>query len=229
MGPSAGDRGTRPGRSELRDQGYPYAKVTVGEKPEPTSVVLTFRAEPGPLAHFGTIETVGNQTVENRVILRQLTFKTGDVYRRSLRQDSQRRSCAACSSFSSVNVETIQTEQQDPDDAHAGRGCRGQASAREPAVWVTAPKKAHRVDAGYHHVNFLAKVPGGACGGRFRRSIEASGWSSTSRMRSASHICSRPKASTADVHACVISRGRKGGAQRRGMRAASTCRGRHRF
>src|SRR6185436_20666448 len=51
--------------NEFRDQGYPYAKVTVGETPEATSVRLTFRAEPGPVARFGTIELVGNQTVEN--------------------------------------------------------------------------------------------------------------------------------------------------------------------
>src|SRR5262245_20435447 len=46
--------------NELRDQGYPYARVTVGETPEATSVVLAFRAEPGPLPRFGTIEMVGN-------------------------------------------------------------------------------------------------------------------------------------------------------------------------
>ena len=45
---------------------------------------LTFVGEPGKLAHFGPTTVQGNETVSDRVILRQVTFKPGDVYRRSL-------------------------------------------------------------------------------------------------------------------------------------------------
>ena len=51
---------------------------------------MTFTAEPGKAAHFGPVEISGNKTVGERVIERQLTFKPGDLYRRSLVQDSQR-------------------------------------------------------------------------------------------------------------------------------------------
>lgn len=139
--------------NEFRDQGYPYAKVTVGETPEATSVRLTFRAEPGPVARFGTIELVGNQTVENRAILRQLTFKTGDVYRRSLVQDSQRR-LYGLQLFQFVNIETIQTEQQDPDVPMRVTVAEGKHQRVNLGVGYGTEEKA-RVDAGYHHVNFL--------------------------------------------------------------------------
>jgi outer membrane protein insertion porin family len=139
--------------NELRDQGYPYARVTVAETPEATSVRLAFRAEPGPLSHFGTIEMVGNQTVENRIILRQLTFKTGDVYRRSLVQDSQRR-LYGLQLFQFVNVETIQTEQQDPDVHIRVTVAEGKHQRVNLGVGYGTEEKA-RVDAGYHHVNFL--------------------------------------------------------------------------
>ena len=151
--------------NELRDQGYPYAKVTVGEKPEPASVVLTFRAEPGLLAHFGTIETVGNQTVENRVILRQLTFKTGDVYRRSLVQDSQRR-LYGLQLFQFVNIDTIQTEQQDPDVRMRVTVAEGKHQRVNLGVGYGTEEKA-RVDAGYHHVNFLGGGRTAGVRGRF--------------------------------------------------------------
>src|SRR5258706_755698 len=75
--------------NELRDHGYPYAKVeTAEENTEPKAVVLTFTAAPGTLAHFGPVEIQGNKTVSDRVIRRQLTFRAGDLYRRSVVQDT---------------------------------------------------------------------------------------------------------------------------------------------
>jgi len=43
------------------------------------------------VAHFGPLEVVGNKSVGENIIRRQLTFKPGDLYRRSIVQDSQRR------------------------------------------------------------------------------------------------------------------------------------------
>src|SRR5262249_51568821 len=77
--------------NELRDHGYPNAKVSVQETQGGDSVALTFAAEPGNLVRFGPVEVVGVQSVGEDVIRRELAFAPGDVYRRSLVQRTQRR------------------------------------------------------------------------------------------------------------------------------------------
>ncbi len=79
--------------NELRDHGYPYAKVDTGENDGSNgkSATLTFSAQPGKLAYFGPTSVQGNTSVSDRVIEREVSYKTGDIYRRSLVQDTQRR------------------------------------------------------------------------------------------------------------------------------------------
>src|SRR5437667_24202 len=79
--------------NELRDHGFPHAKVGTNEDDGPNgkSASLTFDAEPGPIAHFGPVEISGNKSVSDRVIRRELAYKPGDLYQRSLIQDTQRR------------------------------------------------------------------------------------------------------------------------------------------
>src|SRR5258708_38737689 len=78
--------------NELRDHGYPYSRVTTNENDGPggKEATLTFTAEPGPLANFGSIEITGNSSVSESVIRRQLLYKPGQLYRRSTLQESQR-------------------------------------------------------------------------------------------------------------------------------------------
>jgi outer membrane protein assembly complex protein YaeT len=78
---------------ELRDHGHPYASVRLSEAAGTTERqrVITFRAEPGPVAHVGEIEVSGNATVSENVVRRQLTFKPGDIFRQSRLQESQRK------------------------------------------------------------------------------------------------------------------------------------------
>src|SRR5262245_37989438 len=93
--------------NELRDHGFPYAKVSTSEADAgKKSVEVTFTGEPGIEAHVGGIEFAGNTTVSNRVIERQLTFKPGDLYRRSVIQDSQRR-LYEMELFQFVNIEAL--------------------------------------------------------------------------------------------------------------------------
>ena len=73
------------------------------------SVAITFTAEPGPLAYFGAIEIAGNQTVGDRVIERQVTYRPGDLYRRSLVQESQRQ-LYSMALFQFVNIDAIDPE-----------------------------------------------------------------------------------------------------------------------
>src|SRR5262249_29423020 len=79
--------------NELRDHGFPYAKVGTNEDDgaDGKSAVLTFDAEPGVMAHFGPVEIAGNKSVSDHVIRRELAYKPGQLYQRSLIQDTQRR------------------------------------------------------------------------------------------------------------------------------------------
>ena len=139
--------------NELRDQGYPYARVSTAEGGAAKAAALTFTAEPGPLAHFGAVEISGNKTVGKRTIERQLTFKPGDLYRRSLVQDSQRR-LYGMQLFQFVNIETLEPERQDPLVQMRVTVAEGRHQRVNLGVGYGTEEKA-RVDAGYHHVNFL--------------------------------------------------------------------------
>src|SRR5688500_14004475 len=70
---------------ELKDQGYPYASVrlTDGAGSGDRKRILTLAADPGPIAHHGPLEIQGNSSISDGVIERQLTFKTGDLFRQS--------------------------------------------------------------------------------------------------------------------------------------------------
>jgi outer membrane protein assembly complex protein YaeT len=78
---------------ELKDHGYPYASVKLGEDQGSSERlrVVTLHAEPGPIAHFGGIDIQGNSSVSDRIIRRQLTFRPGQEYQQSKVLDSQRR------------------------------------------------------------------------------------------------------------------------------------------
>jgi outer membrane protein assembly complex protein YaeT len=98
---------------ELRDSGFPYASVEVTESPgtQPQNVVLTFSATPGPAALFGPVEIVGNSSVDDDVIRRQLTFKPGQRFRLGRLQESQRR-LYGLELFEFVNVESVESSDQ---------------------------------------------------------------------------------------------------------------------
>ena len=88
----------------LRDNGYPLGFVDAGERPggEPNSVVVTFRADPGPTMAFGETTVEGLSTVGSSVVRHQLMFQPGDVFRESLVRTTQRQ-------LSSVEVFDVAT------------------------------------------------------------------------------------------------------------------------
>lgn len=153
--------------NELRDHGYPYAKVTTAEQDGPSGkdAVITFTAEPGPLAHFGAVEIAGNSSVSDRVIERQLTFKPGDLYRRSVVQDSQRR-LYQMELFQFVNVESLNPEQQQPDVNTRVTVAEGKHQRVNVGVGYGTEEKG-RVDGEYHHVNFLGGARSAGVHGRW--------------------------------------------------------------
>lgn len=75
----------------LKDRGYPYAEVRVREEPAAANAVrVYFDAEPGPPGIFSDIEIVGNVSVGDEIIRRELAYRPGERFRRSLLQESQR-------------------------------------------------------------------------------------------------------------------------------------------
>jgi outer membrane protein assembly complex protein YaeT len=149
--------------NELRDHGFPYAKVTTEESDgaDGKQAALTFTAEPGKVAHFGAVEISGHKTVGERVIERQLTFKPGDLYRRSLVQDSQRR-LYGMELFQFVNIEPINPELQPTEVPTRVTVAEGKHQRVNFGVGYGTEEKA-RVDAEYHHLNFFggARTAGG--------------------------------------------------------------------
>jgi outer membrane protein assembly complex protein YaeT len=141
--------------NELRDHGYPYAKVATDEDTGPSGkeARVVFTADPGPLAHFGPIEIVGNRGVTTRIIERQLTYRSGDLYRRSAVQTSQRR-LYGMELFQFVNIETLDPNQQSPQVWTRVTVVEGNHQRINFGVGYGTEEKA-RVDGEYHHVNFF--------------------------------------------------------------------------
>lgn len=141
--------------NELRDHGYPYARVNTEENDgaDGKQAAITFTAEPGLRANFGEIEITGNTSVSDAVIRRQLLFKPGDLFQRSAIQDSQRR-LYGMELFQFVNVETVSSETQDAEVKTRITVVEGKHQRVNMGVGYGTEEKA-RVDAEYHHVNFL--------------------------------------------------------------------------
>ncbi len=141
--------------NELRDHGYPWARVSTDEQAGGAGreATVIFTAQPGPLAHFGSVEIAGNSSVNPRVIERQLLFKPGDLYRRSVVQQSQRR-LYAMELFQFVNVEALNPEQQSPQVNTRVTVAEGRHQRVNFGVGYGTEEKA-RVDGEYRHVNFL--------------------------------------------------------------------------
>jgi outer membrane protein insertion porin family len=141
--------------NELRDHGYPYAKVATREDdgPDGKSAALTFGAEPGKLAHFGAVEIAGNKSVSDRVIQRELAFRPGDLYQRSLVQETQRR-LYGMELFQFATVEPLNQEQQPPEVPTRVTVAEGNHQRVNFGVGYGTEEKA-RIDSEYHHVNFF--------------------------------------------------------------------------
>jgi outer membrane protein assembly complex protein YaeT len=141
--------------NELKDHGFPYGKVSTGEDDgsDGRQAALVFTAEPGTLAHFGTVDIVGNKSVDEHIIRRQLTFKPGELYQRSVVQDSQRR-LYGLELFQFANVEPLNQELQPDAVPVRVTVAEGNHQRVNFGVGYGTEEKA-RVDAEYHHVNFL--------------------------------------------------------------------------
>ncbi|MCC7415837.1 MAG: outer membrane protein assembly factor BamA [Acidobacteria bacterium] len=141
--------------NELKDHGYPNAVVAAAEDDGPNGkrATLTFTAVPGMLAHVGRIEVVGNTSVSDRVIERELTIRPGDLYQRSALQDSQRR-LYGMELFQFANVETLDAGEPPGEVAIRVTVVEGKHQRVNFGVGYGTEEKA-RADAEYRHLNFL--------------------------------------------------------------------------
>jgi outer membrane protein assembly complex protein YaeT len=141
--------------NELRDHGFPFAKVTTSEGDVDPSrrVTVTYTAEAGQITYIGEIEIAGNKSVSDHIIRRELTFKPGDLYQRSELQKSQRR-LYGMELFQFANVELINAEQQPAEVPIRVTVAEGKHQRVNFGVGYGTEEKG-RVDGEYHHVNFL--------------------------------------------------------------------------
>jgi outer membrane protein assembly complex protein YaeT len=90
----------------LRDEGYPYADVSIADEDEgPRTRRIFLTARPGALATFGPIGVQGQVSVSEHVIRRQLLFEQGDRFTQAKMRQSQRK-VYGLELFEFVNVET---------------------------------------------------------------------------------------------------------------------------
>ena len=100
----------------LRDHGYPYAEVELKENEAgPRQRTLVIAATPGTLAHFGPVEIVGQRSVGENVIRRQLTFEPGQLFTRREMRETQRK-LYQMELFEFVNVESLEDREIQPEE-----------------------------------------------------------------------------------------------------------------
>ena len=135
---------------ELKDHGYPNPDVSVAEAPGSSERqrVVTYSARPGRLAYVGRTEIVGAQSVNERIVRRQLTYRRGQLFEQSKLRESQRR-LYAMELFNFVNIESVGSvtteaavRAESADQIRdAGDGHRRQASQGQLRRAATGPKK----------------------------------------------------------------------------------------
>jgi outer membrane protein insertion porin family len=141
--------------NELRENGYPYAKVATKEDegPDKKEAAVSFVAEPGTIAYFGPVTISGNQRVSDHVISREVQYRPGDLYQRSKLQNTQR-DLYRMELFQFANVEPLDQELQPSEVATRITVAEG-ARHRFNFGLGYGTEERGRVDADYRHLNFL--------------------------------------------------------------------------
>jgi outer membrane protein assembly complex protein YaeT len=142
----------------LRDSGYPYASVRVSEAPgsERRRAVVTLKGDPGPDAVFGPIEIVGNTSVSDAVVRRQLWFRPGQLFEQSKLRESQRR-LYGLELFQFVNVEPVGLENRSDEVGTRVTVTEGKHRRVNFGVGYGTEEKA-RAEIDWRHVNFFGSA-----------------------------------------------------------------------
>jgi outer membrane protein assembly factor BamA len=152
---------------ELKDHGHPYASVRASEDAGSSDRlrVVSFRADPGPVAHHGPIEITGNSSVSDAVVRRQLTFKPGDLYRQSRLVESQRK-LYALETFDFVNVEPLRLEMRASEVPTRVTLTEGKHRKVNLGVGYGTEEQA-RVQVDWRHVNWFGGARTAGVSGRY--------------------------------------------------------------
>ena len=140
---------------ELRDHGYPYASVRLTEAPgsDANSAVVTLRADAGQPAKFGEIEIVGNTSVDDSIIRRQLWYRPGQLFEQNRLRESQRR-LYALELFQFANVEPVGLEEQSSVVGTRVTVTEGKHRRMNVSVGYGTEEQA-RGEVNWRHVNFF--------------------------------------------------------------------------
>jgi outer membrane protein assembly complex protein YaeT len=147
---------------EFRDHGYPRPSVEVkeGAGSDPNRRVVSYSARPGRIAYVGPIEISGAMSVDEQIVRRQLSFRSGDLFDQSKLRDSQRK-LYSLELFNFVNVEQVAGAEE--------RAVQGTEADRIPTRVTLVEGKHRRVNFGlgygseeqaraqvdWRHVNFF--------------------------------------------------------------------------
>jgi len=151
----------------LADHGYPYGKVYVYHEPmagDAKQIRVVYRATPGTIALFGPVEIVGNASVDDGVIRRELTYRPGDVYNRSRLRESQSH-LYGLELFEFANVEP-QLESQPAEIPTRITVAEGKHRRVNFGVGYGTEEK-FRTDAEWRHTNFFGDARTAGVHGRW--------------------------------------------------------------
>lgn len=140
--------------TELWDAGYANARVAALETVvAPDRVRIEIRAEPGLQAVFGSIDIVGNVTVQDPVIRRRLTYLPGERFQVTALQESRRR-VYQLGLFESVEITVIDRQSQ-----ASGVATRVAVKERDHAQFTYSfgygSEEGVYGEAGWRHLDFL--------------------------------------------------------------------------
>jgi outer membrane protein assembly complex protein YaeT len=136
----------------LKDHGYAYARVSMrDETVAPRHLRLRYVADPGEQAFFGPVQLVGNASVGDNIVQRQLTYKPGDAFSLAKVRASQRQ-LYALELFQFATIDTDEDGQpaRVPTRVTVAEG--DHRRLRLSAGWGTEEKL--RGEASWRHVNF---------------------------------------------------------------------------
>ena len=147
---------------EFKDHGYPRPSVEVRETAGASENrrVISYTGKPGRIAYVGPVEISGAMSVDERIVRRQLTFRSGDLFEQSKLRESQRK-LYSLELFNFVNVEQVAAAEE--------RAVQGAEADRIPARVTLVEGKHRRVNFGvgygseeraraqvdWRHVNFF--------------------------------------------------------------------------
>jgi outer membrane protein assembly factor BamA len=144
--------GTQVAEAALKNEGYAYAAVDLQQDTvSPQRVRVRYRAAPGLQAYFGPVDVVGNSSVSDNVVRRQLTYRPGELFRLDTLRAAQRQlyslelfQFAAIDSLDSGEPMELRTRVTVAEGDHR--------RLRFSVGWGTEEKL--RGEASWRHVNF---------------------------------------------------------------------------